>query len=283
MHFCYVDESGCTGVLPSANSDIQPIFTTLGLVLDQSRIHDFTLRFIYLKREFFPNAKLGDVKPPQQFLDWILFEPKGADLRKDAAEQSKRKSRHALRFFDKVVALVEEMGGKLVGRVWVKGIGQPFDGHAVYTSSIQHLCRYFDNYLEGLGEQGMIIADSRTKEKNAKVSHSIFTGRYSMTGNRYPHLFELPVFGHSDNHAGLQACDLICSGILFPMAIQTYCAGHVTSVHVRGGYQQLKNRFAERIKKLQHRFLSPTGAWTGGIVTSDAIAQRSGSCLFETS
>ena len=176
MHLCYVDESGCTGKLPSATSDIQPLFAALGLILDQSKIHDFTLKFIFLKRQFFPDAVLWDNKPPKQFLDWILFEPKGGDLRKAAAEPTKRKRRHAILFIDKALKLVEDANGKLIGRVWVKGIGLPFDGHSVYTSTIQHLSVYLNNFLEQRGEHGMLIADSRTKDKNAKVSHSIFTG-----------------------------------------------------------------------------------------------------------
>ena len=50
MYFCYVDESGCTGELPSATSQIQPIFATLGLIVDVSRIHDFTLKTRFAHR-----------------------------------------------------------------------------------------------------------------------------------------------------------------------------------------------------------------------------------------
>ena len=34
----------------------------------------------------------------------------------------------------------------------------------------------------------------------------------------YDRLMEMPMFGHSDNHAGIQAADMICSAFLFPMA-----------------------------------------------------------------
>ncbi len=281
MHVCYVDEAGCTGQLPSATSDIQPLFAMLGLILDQSKVQDLTLKFLYLKREFFPNAVLWDNRSPRQFLDWVLFEPKGGDLRKQIAEGGKRGRRQALRFFDKMLSLIEEAGAKLVGRVWVKGISQPFNGHAVYTSSVQRLCEYFDASLVSTGDHGLLVADSRTKDKNAKVSHSVFTGRYSAKMNRYVNLVELPVFGHSENHVGLQMCDLVCSGILFPTAVHTYCAGHVRNVHVRPGYQRIKEQFAERLKKLQYRYLSSDGKWTGGIVCSDAIGQRPGQRLFE--
>jgi len=277
----YVDESGSTGNLPATNSDIQPLFTILGLIIDQSRIHDFSLKFIYLKRQFFLDAVLWDKRPPQQFLDWVLFEPKGSDLRKSIAEGRKRIRRHAHQFVDKTLSLIEEAEAKLIGRVWIKGVGVPFDGHSVYTASIQHLCRYFDNYLTRQNQYGLMIADNRTKDKNAKVSHSVFTQRFSSSGNPYSRLLELPVFGQSENHVGIQVCDLICSGIVFPIAVQTYCVGHVQSVHVRPGYEKIKEEFAERIKNLQHRFLSSDGKWRGGIVCSDGIAQRPGKLFFE--
>jgi Protein of unknown function (DUF3800) len=281
MRICYVDESGCTGALPTANSPIQPLFAILGLIIEQTKIPKLTLQYLQLKKQYFPRAVLHDNRPPQEFLDWVLFEPKGGDLRKNAADPSKRVSRHAMRFFDDVLSLVEQSNSKLVGRVWIKGIGSPFDGPSVYTSSIQRLCEYFDNHLSDLGVHGLMLADSRTKDKNAKVSHSVFTQRFRTKGNAYPNLLEMPVFGHSDNHAGLQVCDLICSGILFPMAIQTYCVGHVQSIHVRPGYHKIKERFAARIQNLQHRFLSATGKWTGGIVCSDGIAKRPGKLLFD--
>jgi hypothetical protein len=41
---------------------------------------------------------------------------------------------------------------------------------------------------------------------------------------------EVPSFGHSDNHAGLQLADLICSAFLWPMAMHAYCEGHITVI-----------------------------------------------------
>jgi Protein of unknown function (DUF3800) len=280
MKLCYVDESGCTGALPSAISPIQPLFAIFGLMIDQSKIEKLTLQFLQLKKRFFPRAVLSNNLPPKDFLDWVLYEPKGSDLRKNAIDPSKRVSRQALMFFDEVLKLIEASDCRFVGRIWIKGVGTPFNGPAVYTSSVQRLCEYFDHFLRESGSDGIVIADSRTKDKNAKVSHSIFTQRFRAKGNAYPNLVDMPVFGHSDNHVGLQLCDLVCSGLLFPIAVHTYCAASITSLHVRPGYRVLKERFAARIEVLQHRYLSATGKWSGGIVTSDAISQQSGKLLF---
>ena len=281
MKICYVDESGCTGALPSATSDVQPLFAILGLIIPQEKISDFTFRFLHLKQKYFPRALLWNKRAPREFLDWILFEPKGGDLRKNAADPSKRVSRHAIKFLDEVLGLVEANQCRLIGRVWVKGIGEPFAGPSIYTSSIQRLCEYFDHLLATEGQRGLLVADSRATDKNSKVSHSVFTQRFRAKGNAYPNLLEMPLFGNSENHAGLQVCDLICSGILNPIAIHSYCVGHMRSTHIRPGYQWIKEEFAKRIEQLQHRYLDSNGKWTGGVACSDAIAKRSGKLLFQ--
>ena len=200
MKFCYVDESGCTGTLPTATSEVQPLLAILGLIVDEHSLHDFTLKFLHLKRKFYPGSRLGNGLNPRDFLDWILPEVKGADVRRQASEASKRQRRFATRFLAEFLALVEESGCKLVGRVWVKGVGVPFNGTAVYTSSIQRLCTYFQSYLSHSTESGLVIADSRNKPANTGVSHSVFTQRFRSRGNPFASLAELPVFGHSDNH-----------------------------------------------------------------------------------
>lgn len=63
----------------------------------------------------------------------------------------------------------------------------------------------------------------------------------------------MPTFGHSENHAGLQLADLVCSALLFPMAVNAYCAGAIASVHVRPEYVVLRDRYAARLEALQHR------------------------------
>ena len=85
---------------------------------------------------------------------------------------------------------------KLVARIWVKGLGSPFHATPVYTSSIQGIYTYFEYYLT---------------QTNVTVSHSIFAQKFSPAMQRYQRLAELPTFGHSENHAGLQICDLVCS------------------------------------------------------------------------
>lgn len=102
------------------------------------------------------------------------------------------------------------------------------------------------------------------------------------TANSYNHLIELPTFGHSENHAGLQICDIVCSALLYPIACFAYCTGHVDNVHVQAGSDRLRNRYGQQLKSLQHRYRNPeTGRHNGGVVVSDAIDHRSGYLMFQ--
>ena len=169
----------------------------------------------------------------------------------------------------------------MVARIWVKGIGSRFDATPVYTSSIQGTCGYFEHYLTQIGTTGLCIADSRNKFKNVNVSHSIFTQKFSPAARRYQPLVELPTFGHSENHAGLQICDIVCSALLYPIACFAYCTGHVNNVHVQPRAADLRYRYGRQLKELQYRYHNPaTDHYEGGFVVSDAIGRQSGSLMF---
>lgn len=272
----YIDEAGCLGALPSSTSDIQPVFAFIAAAFDAARIGDLTRGFLSLKRRFFPRLHNS-----HHYLDDILAEIKGADIRRNAAIGSRRSQRAAFGFLDNLFTLIEQYDAKIFGRVWIKGIGGAFNGRSVYTYSMQNTCSTFQTFLATTEEQGFIISDSRNKPANTNVSHSVFTRKFQANGDTFPNLVEMPVFGHSDNHAGIQIADLLCSAVVFPMAIQTYCQGHITSVHIRN-YAPLKTRYGGRLCALQFRYQDPTNhRWRGGITVTDTIAHRGGGLLFQ--
>jgi hypothetical protein len=275
LTFCYLDEAGDTGVLPTATSPVQPLFCILGLTLDAARLKEFTLDFLDLKHRFFPNR----FRPAGTRLGRLLVEIKGSDLRAVFRTADRRLQRHHIRLFRGLLALLNRHQCRIFGRVWVKPIGGPMDGHAVYSFSTQSICTTLQNLLNEHNDTGLVIADSRTKAQNSKVSFSVFTQHFCTAGSPYSRVLETPTFGHSENHAGLQACDWLCSGLLFPLAAYAFCAGHVNNVHVHTGYAVLKNEFGPPIKDLQHRFRE-TGRWRGGIVVSDEIDHKPGWHLF---
>ena len=70
--------------------------------------------------------------------------------------------------------------------------------------------------------------------------------KFKAAGDAFPRLLEMPTFGHSQNHVGIQIADLLCSAFLFPMATCTFCLGHVTSPHVHASHIGLRKKFGPR-------------------------------------
>ena len=242
LHVCFIDEAGDLGALgnPPQPND-QPVLAIGGLFVDVARLGDLTHGFLNLKRRFFPGLPYPSARP----LDRILPEIKGAEIRRNATRGARRQREHAIGFLDRILGLLRRHDVRLAGRIWVKGIGTPFDPMPVYTSSIQGICTYFEHYLSRAGDAGLCIADSRNKFGNVGVSHSIFTQKFSPAAGKYGRLVELPTFAHSENHAGLQLCDIVCSALLYPIACFAYCTGHVTNVHVQPRAGQLRDRYGQ--------------------------------------
>lgn len=271
-----MDEAGCTGRLPSAGSPIQPVLVVGGVIIPHDHLYPITQSFLDWKRRFYPRL-VGEAKHD---LDHIKTEIKGSELRK-AIRKSGKKRKYALKVLSSLLDLLEAHDAKIIGRVWIKGIGEDFDGNAVYTSSMQSIFKTFNHACDKSGRNGFVIADSRSKPHNANVAHSIFTEKFRVQGDAHPHILEMPTFGHSENHAGLQIADMICSALLFPMATVTYCQGHLTNdMHVHPTFDHLKKHLGSRLKDLQYRYQDSDGRWRGGITVADAISKRSGVGLF---
>lgn len=278
LQLCFIDEAGDLGALsnpPQAND--QPVLVVGGLFIDSEKLSTLTDNFIRLKHQYFPDLPYQS----SNHLDRILPEIKGADVRRNITRGSARQRSHAFGFLDRLFGLLRHNDAKLVARIWVKGVGMPFYPTSVYTSSIQSLCTYFEHFLNQKKDTGICIADSRDKSKNVSVSHSLFTKKFSLMTPDYQRIVELPTFGHSENHAGIQICDLVCSALLYPVACFAYCTDHVQNIHVQPNAVRLRNRYGKQIKSLQYRYFNQkVRRYEGGIVVSDAIACRSGSLMF---
>ena len=229
-----------------------------------------------LKEEFFPEKFASCTRR----LDKVLEEIKGSDLRAAYRRQSRKRKRFTTRFIGRLLDSLERHDAKLVGSVWIKPIGGTGSNIGLYTCSVQAVCESFQTYLEEKQDQGIVIADNRTFGQNTALSHSIFTQKFKWDGDGYDRMVELPTFGNSRNHIGLQICDILCSALVWPIAVVTYCSGHIRSNHVHPGYQTLKKKFARRLKNLQYRY-QDNGLWKGGLWVNDGLARRNGSYLFK--
>lgn len=249
----------------------------IGLAIEQSKIQQLTFDFLQLKKRFFP----GRLPLSKGILSWVLVEIKGSDLRTAIRNGTHKEKRHAIGFIDAAFKLVEAVGANIFGKVFVKAVGAPINSTSIYTHSLQCVCDTFQNLLDIKQATGFVIADSRNKPKNTVAAHSIFTKKFRAIGDGYPSLLEMVTFGHSDNHIGLQLADLICSSVIFPLTMHSYCLGHVTSTHVSVEYQALRPRFCHRLRARQHRYWDYRDSrFRGGLVVSDGIGHKDGSYLF---
>lgn len=276
VKICYIDEAGCTGALPAADAPIQPVLVIAGIIIDYSKLHDLTRDIINLKQRYFPKL----ISTNSTHLDWIRTEIKGSEIRKAACSESRSDRRYSIGVLDKVQTLSDNADISLIGRVWVKGIATPMNGVSVYTSSIQSIYNDFQRYLTAEDDFGFVVLDSRLKHFNTQVAHSIFTQKFKGTGDSYDRVIELPAVSHSDNHAGLQAADLICSAFITPVAIDTYCRGFVNNMHVRPRCSELKTRYKDWLKSKQYRYNEASGRSRGGLTVSDGLGKKPGGDLF---
>ena len=89
------------------------------------------------------------------------------------------------------------------------------------------------------------------------------------------------MFGHSENHIGLQVSDWLASALLFPIMSHVYCDGHIQSIHVSPHYHLLKSRYADRLKKLQYRYVSGSRHKGGITVIDNILKSRSARLIFQ--
>lgn len=255
VSICYLDETGCTGVLPNATAPIQPVFVLSALLVDQSHVRLLTQEFVKLKVQYYP-AKFAALKHD---LEAMRIEIKGSDLKKDLrGANTKNAQQTAERFLDDLIKLIKKVDGKIVSRIWVKGIGHAFDGKSIYSMTTQKIAKLFQNYLEDREQAGLIIADFRDPRANSIVSHAVFTQMYKRgkKGNAYKAMIEAPLFGISDNHAGLQIVDILSSALICPIATYVYCTGFVNNVHVTELDKLILTRYRKRLRSLEYKSLA---------------------------
>lgn len=279
MRICYVDESGDTQALLNATQNVAPVCVIVGLVVDQAVLHPLTNEFLALKKSSYPGLLPKNAKR----LDWMLAEIKGSELRRAMRTgMPRRNRRHTTHFLDKLISLAEDYELKVFGRVWIKQVGTAINGPALYSSSVQAIYSYFQSLLDSIDQLGFVIADSRTYPGNVSVSHSIFTQKFRLLGDDYHRILEMPTFGHSNNHVGLQIADLLASALLYPMATYAYCRGHVNNVHVDPNFGHLTARYGARLRAMQYRYRDQAQVRRGGLTVDDKLEARSGAQLFRT-
>lgn len=247
MYLMYIDEAGYPGSLGLNDPNIQPALSVGGLVIAANRVSDLTKGWIDIKQRFFPH------RLPREgvYLDWQTLEIKGNEVRKNARSSRRRESRQAKTFLHATLNLLEDLEAFFISRTYIKVPGAHFDGIAAYTFSVQYLCERLQAQLSHMNVSGLVIADSRRKGQNSNASHSVFTQKYRAAGDPLPNLLETIVFGHSDNHAGLQIADILVSALVFPISVYAFMNGQVNNLHIHPEYEFLARGFVPRLLDLR--------------------------------
>ena len=272
-YVCYMDEAGCATPVPGKITNIQPVLVISGLLVDLAKLPIITVEFLQLKRKYHP----GKFTSPHH-LDDIREEIKGSDLRSRIRKQG-HLAMADLKLLDETLKLLKTHGSSFFASIWIKGINKPFKARPIYTRTIQFACESFQAFLASRDDIGFMVADFRTTQLNDQVAHSIFTQKYRAKGDPFPRILELPTFGISNNHVGLQITDLLCSSLLFPIATSSFCWGHIQGVHVHTRDLFIKRRYIKRVKALQYRY-NKGGQIVGGVWVGDAIAKRTSADFF---
>ena len=264
MYICYVEESGDSGVFNPSDPFSNPFFIVIGLFIDRSRLHGVVHDFIRIKTKFFPAV----CNAASHFLDRINIEIKGATIRKGIRRSHSHNRRiHLISFLDACLNLLQHNNVHLLGKVLIKNAFMSNSDAGFYGRSIMHICEHFDHFLQGEDDIGIIIADSRKVAQNKRVSHTVFTQQHQVGGSSYPHIIEIPTYGHSDNFAMLQLADIMCSAIIFPMIIDTFNA-HITAgsnVHLSPNFSIIRARYKNRIMRSQYMYQNSQGQYIGGL------------------
>lgn len=267
MLLCYVDESGDEQALIGFESP--PVLVISGLVVPEGARVQLIWDYLKLKKKY-DNQTIND---QSRLSELIAHEIKGSDLRADIRRGKRRRIRRAIGIMDDVVDILERHHVCIVGCIYVKA-DRRATRPGVYPDAIARIAEQFEAQLRAADTTGLMILDARTKVKNVPSVQTITTRQFRSGGGTLPHLCEAPVFGHSDTHVILQIADLMASAFLFPMACSAYCGDITDNAHPHPGYDDLRNRFGERLRGMEHRYVSGDGSRRGGIIVFDDRNRR---------
>lgn len=273
MHICYIDESGSIEILEENSVGSTPVMVIGGFIVDSKVQRNLIWDFLQLKSQYNPRLKRVKLSV------LIAEEVKGSELRKDLRPQkSTRTIRRSIHFMLEVIKLLEKYECKLVGRVLVKEKGKRYKDLEIYPGYIAWIAKTFEHYLSVHNSNGIMLLDSRTKNKNTPLTSNIVTRFYSSgKGRLLQHLVDAPAFGNSDAHVGLQIADIVVSGMIFPLACNAFCTRYDWNTHCSSTYSLLRNETAARLKALQYRYRNEKDSpgTLGGIYVTGASKLRS--------
>lgn len=256
MHVCYFDEAGDTRAVPTVDAEIAipRLFVFGGVSLNARDLRKINDESIAVKAAYFDGA---NVRHDHDYLKQIAPEIKGSELRRRIGDA---KAEAAL---DSMLQICRDYDVKVLARVHVKVPGTESKGEAIYNRAVELSCIRFHERLEAIDHQGMVVADNRELVPNEAAAHSIHDEKFLGPHDKLPRIADIPTFGQSQNHIGLQLADLICSALIYPIA----------RARLLGDTQRddaFVDRFAPQLEELQARYVDTPaktldGVWVGDL------------------
>lgn len=138
---------------------------------------------------------------------------------------------------------------RLLACVVAKHPGGEFDGRLAYASGMHFIARQFHGLLELECAEGLLVVDSREAKANARVAQLVCAAKFAGM-DQLPRLIEAPLFGRSDDHAGLQVADIVASALVFPVASTIFGPNLNGHPHLHQSDPLLARRYRKRLKGL---------------------------------
>ena len=272
----YLDESGTTDPhnLPLRQGQ-NPLFSLAGVALPLGRWREYDRRYLYLKREFFA----AEIERSSK-ID-AVWEVKGADLVSPRNSGSERNAA----FVHRVLDLIDELGGRVVGVTVLKGVASPTPKTTIYTKALQIIAERYAEFLKERDSSGVMILDSRMAhlKKGNGLDYTVAVSYLSFIfgneeGRLLRPLIEAPLFADSGLTAGLQIADIV-SALTYSNAYREKLApngpelalGYVDYRHTRRYWQRFRQLVFESqalhaghrmfgLRTLDHRDQKPAQA-----------------------
>ncbi|MCJ2024397.1 DUF3800 domain-containing protein [Methylobacterium sp. J-067] len=203
----YLDETGSVDPhkVPVPTGET-PLFTIGGVALPLDRWREYDRKYLYLKREFF-SAEIDRSSKTDS-----AWEAKGSYLMGPHNASSKRNKV----FCYKVLDLVKEFNGRVMGVSFVKSVRSPMNKTSIYTKGLQILAERFDVFLRENDSSGIFILDSRMahSQKGKGLDRTVAISYLSFVfgnkdGQMLRRIIEAPMFADSALTAGLQIADTV--------------------------------------------------------------------------
>ena len=109
------------------------------------------------------------------------------------------------------------------------------------------------------------FSDKQSARPNVPVSHAFFVGKFGSAEDAYPRIPESPTFADSENHAGIQIADLLCSAVAAPLATAV-CRPDSPRADKR--FLMLRNRCGERMERMLFPYRDDEGIRRRGLDVS---------------